>query len=62
MDIWEIRLNSDECQYCKSPMKPGGSYICGHPGNNYNKECVEGLCPCDPALSQEEIVNQYNKP
>ena len=45
MDIWEIRLNSDECQYCESPLHPDAIYTCKYPGKSYNKECEEGICP-----------------
>ena len=45
MDIWVIKTNSDECQYCEPPLQPDDDYLCKHPGTNYGKECVEEECP-----------------
>jgi len=46
MNIWEIKLNSDECQYCEPPFQPDGSYLCRYPGGkNWGKECLKELCP-----------------
>jgi len=53
MDIWEIRLNSDECQYCRPPLKYDKIYRCYHP-ENYTKKCGKSICPI---INKDEIDN-----
>lgn len=57
MDTWKIKLNNDECPHVVFPLRPGMTnepYLCKHPGDNYNKECVEELCPVAASLFIEE--------
>jgi len=54
MDIWKIRLNSDECQYCRPPLKYDKIYRCYHP-ENYTKKCGKSICPI---ANKDEIDNK----
>ena len=44
MEIWNIDLSSDECQYSQGPSAPSKPYTCNHP-KNYAGECIKQLCP-----------------
>jgi len=56
MDIWEIKLQSDECQYCEPPLHLDDPYLCKHPGENWGKECAEGTCPACYGHSEESAT------
>ena len=44
MSSWEIKTNSENCQYTGYPYLAGDGYRCNHPEND-GKECKDTLCP-----------------
>jgi len=66
MEIWNIDLSSDECQYGQGPSAPSKPYTCNHP-ENYTGECVKRLCPVASqsgveadAESRDDLEEQFS--